>query len=183
VIKKSAGTIVYRTTVVERRTVWFDGKHSRTEEINLDYGVRSLAIRIRSIDSVLYCKSLRAVRFCVEEPIDRPSRVAPPYFKPLDETAVIAGIHCRKAKYVGSKQLEIWYAEEIEIDDPTGGVLQLEGVPGWILRTDDGTLRVTVEEFSFDPPDPVRFLPPAGYRRVASVDAARAEDQRLHEIT
>jgi hypothetical protein len=212
----TAGTIVYRTTfvpnpayrprerglfsdellarmrranVAERRVVYFDGTRSRSEETNVDYGVRSPGFELRSVDrdTVTYCKALRHFRFCVERPIGRPVGGPPPHFAPLDETATIAGLRCRKAEYLGPRRIHVWYSEDIDVADPTGAVLSLEGVPGLILQTEeiaesdriDAVRRITVAELSFAPPPPQMFAQPADYRTVDSIDVARAEDRRL----
>jgi len=214
--REAAGTIVYRTTSVanpayrrpvrgifsaellseiwranvpERRTVYFDGRRSRSEETNVDYGVRSRAFELRSVDrdTVTYCKELRFFRFCVERPIERPVGGPPAHFAPLAETATIAGLPCRKGEHVGPRHRYVWYSEEVDVEDPTGAVLSLEGVPGLILQMEeiaesdriDAVERVTVAEWSFEPPPPEIFAPPASYRIVDDVDVARREDRRL----
>jgi hypothetical protein len=214
--QETAGTIVYRTTfvpnpayrprerglfsddllakirranVAERRVVHFDGRRSRSEETNVDYGVRSLSFELRSADrdTVTYCQALRRFRFCVERPIERPVGGRPPHLAPLDETATIAGLRCRKAEYIGPLRMHVWYCEDVDVEDPTGAVLSLEGVPGLILQTEeiaesdriDAVQRITVEELSFAPPPPKMFAQPADYRTVDSIDVARAEDRRL----
>lgn len=214
--RETAGTVVYRTTSVpnpayrprerglfsdellarirranvpERRVVSFDGTRSRSEETNVDYGVRSVSFELRSVDrgTVTYCKALRYFRFCVAHPIELAGGGPPPHLAPLDETATIAGLRCRKAEYVGPRRLYVWYSEELDVTDPTGAVLRLEGVPGLILQTEeiaqsdriDVVLRITVEELSFAPPPPDVFAQPANFRTVDSIDIARAEDRRL----
>jgi hypothetical protein len=178
-----------RANIPEQRTVHFDGTRSRSEEINVDYGVRSLAIELRSAErrTVTYCKQLRFVRFCVERPIEHPVGGPPPSLTPSQELATIAGLRCRRAEYEGPEQLYVWYCEEVEIDDPTGAVLRLEGVPGLILQTEtipdpgraDVVQRVTVTDLSFAPPPPEVFSEPVGYETVDSVDVARAKDRVL----
>ena len=214
--RETAGTIVYRTTFVrnpsyapqgrdlfsddflweirranvpEWRTVHFDGTHSRTEETNGDYNVRSDAIELRTAGSetVTYCKTLRFVRFCVERPIPRPDGGPPAHFEPLGEMATIAGMRCRTGQSLGARRLHVWYAEDLEILDPTGAVLQLEGVPGTILQTEeiadsnrvDAVRRVAVAELSFIPPSPSLFARPEDYRFVGHVGVALAEDRRM----
>jgi hypothetical protein len=181
----TAGTIVYRSTLraAEPRTVHFDGTHSRVEQTDDDFGVRSLSIELRTADrdTVTYCKALYVLRFCVEVQADHPVREQRPLFEPLRETAVIAGLPCRKGKYIDWRQLSVWYSEEIRVEDPTGAVLQLEGVPGLILQTEDEDERVTVEKVSFDAPPAELFAVPPDYRRVEDIDVARAEDRRLVE--
>jgi hypothetical protein len=214
--KATAGTIVYRTifvpnpayrprerglfsdeflaeirraNVAERRVVYFDGTRSRSEETNVDYGVRSLGFELRSADrdTVTTCKALRHFRFCVARPIGRPVTGRPPSFAPLDESATIAGLRCRKAEYIGQQRMHVWFSEDIDVEDPTGAVLHLEGVPGLILQTEeiadsdriDAVRRITVAELSFAPPPPQLFAQPADYRTVDSLEVARAEDRRL----
>src|SRR5262249_17970815 len=152
----------------------------------VDYGVRSPAFELRRVgrDTVTYCKALRSVRFCIERPIERPVSGLPPSLTPLDERTSIAGLRCRKARYLGPAPMNIWYSEERAVDDPTGAVLQLDGVPGLILQVEtidqsDGASvvrRVTIVDVSFEPPPGELFAQPASHRTVDSVDVARAED-------
>jgi hypothetical protein len=217
---ETAGTIIYRTTLVAnpayqkpqrgifsaellgairrsntsaQRTVHFDGTRSLCEETNVDYGVRSLALELRSVgrNSVTYCKALRCLRFCVEHPIERPVGGAPAHHTQTEETTTIAGLRCKKAEYFGPRRMHVWYSEEVDVEDPTGAVLRLEGMPGLILQTEEiaesdrveAVQRVAVAALSFAPPPPEIFALPAGYRTVNSIEVARAEDRRLLEAT
>lgn len=212
---ETAGTIVYRTALVpnpkyrqqprgvysaqlqreierwnvpEMRTVHFDGTRSRSEEVNVDYGVRSAAFELRGTgrSTITYCKELRLVRFCVERPVERPVSDRPPHLEVLDETTTIAGLRCRKARYLGPREMHVWYSEEIAVDDPTGAVLAFDGVPGLVLQTEETadsesveTLRrVTVTELSFAAPDDAQLSAPAEYQPFPNVDAARDEERR-----
>jgi hypothetical protein len=177
---------IRRRNVPEWRIVYFDGRRSRREEINVDYGVRSPSIELRSVDrpTIIYCKEFRAFGFCFEFPINLPITGRPPALRLTGEIASIAGLHCRKGEYQGGRHLHVWFTE-VEVDDPTGAVLRLEGVSGLIMRTEqiagprvDAVERVTVAELSFAPPPAEIFSVPAGYRRVPDVDVARAEDRR-----
>jgi len=179
---------IRRRNVPESRIVYFDGRYSRTEEVNVDYGVRSRSLVLRSAgsDRITYCKELSHFGFCVEYSTPPAVGGPPPDFAPALETATIAGFRCRKGEYRGNRHLMVWYTEEVAVNDPTGAVLQLEGVPGFILQTEeipasddaDG-LRVTVVELTFDAPPPGIYSVPANYRRFAGIDAARAEDRRM----
>lgn len=179
--------MIRRRNVPESRVVYFNGRHARTEEINVDYGVRSRSIELRVAgrETITRCKELTNFGFCVEYPSGLPAGGPPPHLAPTDETATIAGLHCRKGEYVGNRHLFIWYTEEIVVNDPTGAILTFDGVPGLILQTEtipdaDGLIeRTTVTELSFDAPPSGIFSMPQGYRMFESVDAARAEDRRL----
>ena len=181
----TAGTIVYRSTLLadDLRTIHFDGARSRVERTDDDLGVHGPSIELRTAgrDTVTYCKALRALRICVEYPAEQPVREEPPHFERLRDTAVIAGIPCRKGTYTDWRRMHVWYAEEIRVEDPTGAVLQLEGVPGLILQTEEEEERVTVEKVSFDAPPPELFSVPPDYRRFDDIDAAQAEERRLVE--
>ena len=181
---------IRRMNVAEARDVYFDGRHSLTEEINGDYGVRSLSfeLKVSGSDSVTYCKEFPYFNFCIKYPKLIPPGGPPPHLAPTNETATIAGYPCRKAEYQGNRHLFVWYTEEISVNDPTGAVVQLEGVPGLVLQTEEiassGTIdsvrRETVVELNFETPvAPEIFSVPANYRRFANIDAARAEDRRL----
>ena len=180
---------IRRQNTPEWRVVYFDGSHSRTEEINVDYGVRSPSFQLRSAghDTITYCKEFPHFNFCIEYPIQLAPGGPPPYLAPTEETATIAGVICRKGKYQGPRHALVWYAEDLDVEDPTGAVLQLEGVPGLILQTEDiaasdtvdAVRRVTVTELSFEPPPPEIFSAPASYRKFDSIDDARAEDRRM----
>ena len=169
------------------RMVRFDGRRSRAEEINVDYGVRgpSLEFRVAGQDLTTYCKRLGAVAFRVEYPIGRPVGGEPPYLEPGGEFATIAGLRCRFGEYHGNQHLRVWYSEQIRLDDPTGAVLALPGVPGAVLRTEeistspstDTARRTTVTELSLAPPPPDIFTVPTHYRPFRSVDEARAADR------
>ena len=103
--------------------VHFDGRRSRSEETNVDYGVRSPGFELRSgdRDTVTACRSAcRSFRFCVERPVERPSSGRPPGFTPLGGTATIAGLRCSKAVVAGPRRLQVWFCEDLDVDDPTG---------------------------------------------------------------
>jgi hypothetical protein len=184
---------VMRHNVPERREVHFDGRRARIEEVNCDYGFKSPAMKLLDAVShtVVDCKQLRHVAFCVEYPMERPApRDRPASLTLLDETEVIAGLRARRGNWQGDRgPLAVWFTDELQLEDPTGAVRHLEGVPGLLLKeqpreaasTIDLLERVTVVELSREAPSPDLFSPPAGYRRFASLDAARAEDRRLLE--
>ena len=171
------------------RVVHFDGRRARSEEINADYGVRSRSfeLRVAGSDTLTYCKDFPHFGFCVEHPIGLPANGPPPHLAPTGETATIAGLRCRKAEYQGGRHLYVWYTDEVAVNDPTGAVLRLEGVPGLVLQTEeipysdtlDAIRRETVVELASDAPPPETFSVPADYRRFAGVDEARAEDRRI----
>lgn len=180
---------IRRRNVPEWKVVHFDGHRARTETVDADYGVRSPSFELRSSggEVVTYCKQFPHFGFCVEHPIDRPAGGPPPHLKPSGEVATIAGFRCQKAEYLGSRHLLVWYTDEVAVNDPTGAVLSLEGVPGLVLQTQevpasaatDAVMRVTVAELSSAPPAPEIFSPPVNYRRFATLDDARAEDRRM----
>ncbi|HEV7805845.1 MAG TPA: hypothetical protein VGO80_08505 [Solirubrobacteraceae bacterium] len=175
--------------VAQWRVVHFDGRRSRVEEINCDYGVRSRSLQFRRAgnDTVTYCKELRHLAFCVRHPVERPVGGPPPALVPTGETATIAGMRGRQAEYHGDRHLLVWYTDEVEVCDPTGAVLSLDGVPGLVLQTRnipatdrvDALEQVTLTELSDEPPPPEILSEPDTYRLYDSVDAARAEDRRI----
>lgn len=209
--RHAAGKVVYDTTWVparpgvsdalrERvlrhntpspRVVYFDGKSSRTDEINADYGFRSPCIKLwlAGADTMLYCKELPHLRFCM--PMPRPPMAAsgpPTSVTDGDVTRVIAGVRGRAARVVtGPLQREIIHAPDVVLDDPTGAIDRIEGVSGFVLEQHalvghpgaDYTKRVTVAEVSFAAPAPELFARPDGFRWFPNIDAARAEDRRL----
>lgn len=209
--RHAAGKVVYETTWVpvrpgagdalrERvlrhntpspRVVYFDGKSSRTEEINADYGFRSPCIKVwlAGADTLLYCKELPHLRFCMPVPRSpMPISGPPTSVTDGDVTRVIAGIPGRAAHVVaGPLQLDIVHAADVELDDPTGAIDRIEGVSGFLLDQHvlasgpgaDYTKRVTVAEVSFAAPAPQLFAQPDGFRWFPNIDAARAEDRRL----
>lgn len=181
--------LILRDNVPERRTVYFDGTRSRAEEINFDYGVKSPAIRLRETGrgATLYCKEFSHVHFCVEQP-DRVSPTGPsPILQLTDEQATVAGFPCRKAIYNNlTQKLEVYFTEKVHVEDATGAVYRIDGVPGLIVQWQaiedprpEVVARVTVVETSFARPPAALFAPPAGFRKMASVDEARAEERRL----
>lgn len=180
---------IRRQNVPESRVVYFDGRRARTEEINVDYGVRSRSfeLRVAGRAAITYCKEFPYFGFCVEHPIRLPPGGPPPHLAPTGETATIAGLRCHKAEYQGDRHQLVWYTDEVAVNDPTGAVLRLEGVPGLILQTEeipvsestDAVERVTVVELAFDAPPPGIFSVPANYRRFVGIDAARAEDRQM----
>ncbi|HET8780835.1 MAG TPA: hypothetical protein VFM63_00345 [Pyrinomonadaceae bacterium] len=183
---------IQRSNVPESIVVDFNGEQSRTEEVNVDYGFRSLSFRLRKAGSkkVTYCKEFPYFGFCIEYPEPVRANGRGPLLTPLGETATIAGLTCRKAEYQDGPHLFVWYSEEISANDPTGAVLTLEGVPGLITQTEeittsqtvDSTKRTTVTEMDFDSqPASELFSVPAHYRVFPDVDAARAENRRLLE--
>jgi len=181
--------LMLRDNVPARRTVYFDGTHSRAEEINFDYGVKSPAIRLREAgrDVTLYCKEFPHVRFCVEHPDLLADTGPSPILRLTDQQATVADFPCRKAIYDNlSRKLEVYFTEQVQTGDPTGAVYRIDGVPGLIVQwqtiddpRSDLVERVTVVETSFAAPPSSLFAPPAGFRRLASVDQARAEERRL----
>lgn len=208
--RHAAGKVVYETTWVptrpgagdalrERvlrhntsspRVVYFDGKSSRTEEINADYGFRSpcLKLWLAGADTMLYCKELPHLQFCM--PMPRPPMpVSGPPTSVMDGDArMIAGIPGRAARVItGPVQLDIVHAPDLVLDDPTGAIDRIEGVSGFLLEQHalasapgaDYTKRVTVAEVSFAAPAPQLFAQPGGFRWFPNIDAARAEDRRL----
>lgn len=180
---------IRRRNVPEARVVYFDGQHSRTEEINSDYGVRSnsFELRVAGREMVSYCKEFPFFDFCIEHPVLLPPGGPPPDLAPTDEVTTIAGLGCRKAEYHGDRHLFVWYSDEVTADDPTGAVLQLEGVPGLVLQTEEipgsdaieTIQRVTVTDLSFAAPSPELFTVPDSYRHFHDIDAVRAEDRRI----
>lgn len=181
--------LILRDNVPGGRTVYFDGTRSRAEEINFDYGVKSPVIRLREAGrgATLYCKEFPHVHFCVEHP-DLATPTGPsPILQLTDETAQVAGFLCRKAIYDNlSQKLEVYFTEKVHVEDATGAVHQIDGVPGLIVQwqaieepRSDVVKRVTVVETSFARPAASLFTPPAGFRKMASVDEARAEERRL----
>lgn len=181
--------LMLRDNVPERRTVYFDGTRSRADEINFDYGVKSPAIRLRETGrgATLYCKEFPHVHFCVEQPDRVPPTGPSPIVQLTDEQATVAGFPCRKAIYNNlSQKLEVYFTEKVHVEDATGAVYRIDGVPGLIVRwqviedpRSDVVKQVTVVETSFAPPPAALFAPPAGFRKMASVDEARAEERRL----
>jgi hypothetical protein len=181
--------LMLRDNVPERRTVYFDGTRSRAEEINFDYGVKSPAIRLREAGRgvTLYCKEFPHVQFCVEHPDLEADTGPSPILQLTDEQATVAGFPCRKAIYNNlSQKLEVYFIEKVHVEDATGAVYRIEGVPGLIVQWQviedprpDVVERVTVVETSFARPPAALFAPPAGFRKMASVDEARAEERRL----
>jgi len=181
--------LMLRDNVPERRTVYFDGTRSRAEEINFDYGVKGPAIRLRESGrgATLYCKEFPHVHFCVEHP-DLASPTGPsPILQLTDEKATVGDFSCRKAIYNNlSQKLEVYFTEKVHVEDATGAVYRIDGVPGLIVQWkaieapgSDVVERVTVVETSFARPPATLFAPPAGFRKMASVDEARAEERRL----
>jgi hypothetical protein len=180
---------IRRRNVPESRVVYFDGSRARTDEFNADYDVRSRSFELRfaGSDTITYCKEFPHFEFCLEHPILRPPSGPPPHLAPTVETATIAGLECRKAEYQGGQHLFVWYTDEVAVNDPTGAVLSLEGVPGLILQTReipasdsiDVVKQVTVTELTSDPPPPEVFSVPENYRGFPNIDAARAEDRRI----
>jgi hypothetical protein len=209
--RHAAGKVVYETTWVPARSgagdalrervlrhntasprvVYFDGKSSRTEEINADYGFRSPCIKLwlAGADTMLYCKELPHLRFCM--PMPRPPMPIggpPASVTDGDAARVIAGIPGRAARVVtGPAQLDIVHAPDVVLDDPTGALDRIEGVSGFLLEQHvlasgpgaDYTKRVAVAEVSFAAPARELFARPDGFRWFPNVDAARAEDRRL----
>jgi hypothetical protein len=183
---------IRRRNAPESRLVYFDGHRSRTDEINNDYGVRSHSFELRDAgrDTIIYCKAFPYFNFCVEHPLLPLPGGPPPHLAPTSEMTTIAGLRCHKAEYQGDQHLFVWYTDEVAVNDPTGAVLHLEGVPGLILQTEEipasGTIdavkRTTVVEFAVDAPPPQRFTVPADYRRFIDMDAARAEDRRILDL-
>jgi hypothetical protein len=181
--------LMLRDNVPEHRTVYFDGTRSRTEEINFDYGVKSPAIRLRESGrgATLYCKEFPHVHFCVEHP-DLASATGPsPILQLTDEKATVAGFPCGKAIYNNlTQKRELYFTDKVHVEDATGAVYRVDGVPGLIVRwqpiedpRSDVIERITVVETSFAPVPASLFAPPAGFRKMASVDEARAEERRL----
>lgn len=180
---------IRRWNTPESRIVYFDGSRARTEEINVDYGVRSLSfeLRVAGCDSIIYCKEFLYFGFCVEHPILLPPGGQSPHLAPTGDTEMISGLYCRKAEYRGNRRLLVWYTEEVAVNDPTGAVLRLEGVPGLIVQTEeipvsansDTVERVTVTELSFEAPPSGIFSVPPSYRKFDDIDAVRAEDRRI----
>lgn len=183
------GALILRDNVPERRTVYFDGTRSRAEEINFDYGVKSPAIRLRETGrgATLYCKEFPHVHFCVEHPDLAAPTGRSPILDLTNETAQVAGLLCRKAIYNNlTQKLEVYFTENVHVEDATGAVYRIDGVPGLIMQwlpigdpRSDVVERVTVVETSFAPPPASLFALPAGFRQMASVDEARAEERRL----
>jgi hypothetical protein len=182
--------LILRDNVPERRTVYFDGKRSRAEEINFDYGVKSPAIRLREAGraTTLYCKELPHVHFCVEHPDLASIAEGPsPILQLTDEQATVADFPCRRAIYNNlTQKLELYFTEKVQLEDATRAVYRIDGVPGLIVRWQaiedprpDVIERVTVVETSFARPLATLFAPPPGFRMMASVDEARAEERRL----
>lgn len=174
--------LIRRDNVTARRTVYFDGTRSRVEEVNFDYGVKSPAIRLREAGrgSTLYCKEFPHVHFCFEHPDLLAATGPPPILELTDERATIARFPCRKATYNNlSQTLELYFTEQVHVDDPTGAVYRIEGVPGLIVQWQVDGARITVVEVSSERPAAALFAPPAGYRKLAGVDEARAEERRL----
>lgn len=183
---------IQRRNVPESIVVYFNGERSRTEETNVDYGVRSRSFKLKKAgsDIVTYCKEFPYFGFCVEYQESIPPGGPPPTLTPTGETEIIAGLQCRKAEYEGGPNLFVWYSDEISVNDPTGAVLTLEEVPGLIAQTEeiatsetiDSVKRTTLVEMDCDsPPPPELFSVPAHYRAFAGIDAARAENRRLLE--
>jgi len=180
---------IQRRNAPDARAVHFDGRHSRKEEINSDYGVRSQSteLRVAGRPTVTYCKVFPFFNFCIEHPILPRPGGPPPDLAPTGETATIAGLRCRKAEYHGDRHLFVWYSDEVTANDPTGAVLQPEGVPGLVLQTEeipvsdavDLVQRVTVTEVRLVPPPPQLFSVPEHYRHFPDIDAVRAEDRRI----
>jgi len=179
---------IARENTPESRLVHFDGQRACIEEVNFDYGVRSRALELRThgSDTVVYCKELVRVGFCIEYPARGAPGGPPAHCEALGETALISGFHCHKAQHRAAVDQLIWYTHDLAVEDPTGAVLRLPGVPGTLVRTerianagDAWTTQVTLTDVSFDPPPDEVFVPPPGHRLFQSVDAARAEDRRL----
>lgn len=180
---------IRQLNVPEFREVYFDGRHSRMEELNADYGVRSRSFELRSAgsDAITYCKEFPQFGFCLEHPILLPPGGPPPDFADLGETTTIAGLQCQKGEYQGSQHLFVWHTNEVAVSDPTGAVLRLDGVPGLIMQTQeipvsestDVIQQVTVTELTSDAPPPGAFTVPEDYRRFPNIEAARAEDRRM----
>lgn len=126
--------------------------------------------------------------YCVEHPDLAPVATGPsPILKLTDDKATIAGFACRKAIYNNlTRTLEVYFTETVHAEDATGAVHRIDGVPGLIVRWQaieelhSGLVeRVTVVDTSFARPPATLFAPPAGFRKMASVDEARAEERRL----
>jgi hypothetical protein len=183
-----------RRNLATRRTVSFDGRHARIDEHNADYGVRSPCIRLHLAErrATLYAKALHRVRLCLELP-PAPAlggHGEPAELAPEAGELIIAGLRCRRARYLdGARRLAIAYSDEVALDDPTGAVVRFDGVPGVVLAWEElprggaasWRTRVEVSELSLAPPATARFALPEGYRRFASIAAARAEDRAVLE--
>ncbi|HEY4242494.1 MAG TPA: hypothetical protein VGM88_21900 [Kofleriaceae bacterium] len=177
--------LILRDNVPERRTVYFDGTHSRAEEINFDYGVKSPVIRLREVGraTTLYCKEFPHVHFCVEQPDAIAATGPAPILELTDEHATVAGFACRKAIYNNlTQKREVFFTDKLHVDDPTGAVYRIDGVPGLIVQWQAGGERVTVAEASFAQPAASLFGMPTGFRKLANVDEARAEERRALDV-
>jgi hypothetical protein len=183
---------IRRQNVPEQREVYFDDGRSRSQEINVDYGIRSASfeLRISGRDTVTYCKEFPHFNFCIAHHVELPTGGRPPHFESSNDMATVTGLRCRKGEYQGSRNLLVWYTDDITVYDPTGAVLRLEGVPGLILQTEeiaesdnvDALERVTVTELSFDAPPPEIFSVPSSYLQFDDIDAVRLEDRRMLDV-
>ncbi|MBN2436644.1 MAG: hypothetical protein JXK07_15400 [Spirochaetes bacterium] len=121
------------------RTIFFNGKKSKTEEINTDYGYKSLVTTIKdcSKNEYQYCKVFPNRNFClkIKEEMSSSSEYFPPRVIFLNEYKKIMGYKCQKVLIEEASVLyHIWFTEEITVNDPTYAVLQHESIKGFVME-------------------------------------------------
>lgn len=191
------GMNIIRNNVPKTKTIYFNGKKARQDEYRYDFGwYKSNTITITSLssnDTIIYCKSFPHFDFWVKYLPDSKSieeESGSPIIEELKETKIIAGYLCKKAKVTEiDNEYYVYYTESIAIDDPTGIVLNVDKINGFIMEKEEiptefsGNfyLITTVMNVVFDSFPDKTFEVPNGYRYFNTIDEVRAEDLRIWE--
>ena len=130
--------LIWQENSPSERTVYWNGKQSSSREINNEMDFKSEAITIRDMAKSIYVKPLQFFCYSNEFEETEAMKSQPDIVKLLPETKTILGHLCKKATIeMEYKNYTIWYAADIQTQDPTKGVLQFKSIPGFIMEMDE----------------------------------------------
>ncbi len=186
---------ILQSNVAATRTVKFNGKESVTATINSDYGYKSEALVLKEAgnSTYQYAKAFPFFNFYIDETEVPASsdEYMPPKVTLLNEFKEIAGLRCRKATIeTASSMMTVFYADQYNIDDPTGQVISHPGIDGFIVQQDEVPvaknvyyfLRTTASGFDFTTQIPTAaFKIPGDYRHFSSIDEVRQASRQIME--
>jgi GLPGLI family protein len=176
---------VVRYNTPDYQRFYVSKKRRVVEEINNDYNFKSLCRRYtEENDYLTYAKEYINFNFWYTEPktqeVAERQQILNIDF--LSETKSILGYTCNKALVqTAFQKITIWFCKDIEVQNITGTIMQIEGVDGIIMEREDVPvakdvyffLKHTVVSVKEQIEDESIFDIPPGYQKFDSIDTVR----------
>lgn len=186
---------ILRYNIPESKEVFFNGKFSRTNSTDTDYGYKSrnFVLKRAGVKKYQYGKEFPYFNFYLDykEIQSSSDEYVPPRIELLDNYQEIIGYRCRQAKIeTANTTFIIYFTDAFKVEDPTNAVLQHKGIDGFILQQDEIPIaknvyyyqRYTVKNFDFKTVLPSSvFQIPETFKHFNDIDEVRKINREMME--